>query len=62
MTATVHPPPGSDPGEALLPSPERRAELSAFGGLLFELYGPDRRTWPHPDAWPWEMLPRAQAA
>jgi hypothetical protein len=45
-----------------MPSPERQAELSAFGDRLFELYGPDRSAWPHPDAWPWDALPSPQAA
>ena len=58
----VHPPAGSDPDQASIPSPERRADLSAFAGRLFELYGDDRSAWPHPDAWPWEMLPWARAA
>ena len=44
------------------PSPERRAALSAFAGLLFGLYGPDRGTWPHPDAWPWAALQSPRAA
>jgi hypothetical protein len=51
-----------DPDPAALPPPARRAELSAFAGLLFDLYGPDRSAWPHPDAWPWERLPGARAA
>lgn len=53
--ATVIPLPAPcDP--AALPSPERRAALSAFAGLLFDLYGDDRTAWPHPDAWPWDAL------
>lgn len=62
MPATVHPPPDSAPCEASMPPPARRAALSAFAGLLFDLYGDDRGTWPHPDAWPWHMLQEQQAA
>jgi len=47
------------PARLPVPSPARQAELSAFAGLLFEMYGPVRATWPHPDAWPWGLLPGA---
>jgi hypothetical protein len=62
MPATVSPPADSDPDLASMPPPARRADLSAFSDRLFDLYGPDRSAWPHPDAWPWEMLPPARAA
>lgn len=45
-----------------VPSPERQAALSAFAGVLFERYGPDRATWPHPDRWPWWLLQSPRAA
>lgn len=52
----------TDIGPLPVPSPERLAALFAFADLLFELYGPDRGTWPHPDAWPWEKLQSPRAA
>jgi hypothetical protein len=54
--------PPADDGNAPLPepSPERLAQIFAYVDQLFDSYGPDRGTWPHPDEWPWHLLAGAR--
>lgn len=60
MAVTVHQPAVIPQTPA--PPPAVQSALSAFAGLLFETYGPDRGTWPHPDEWPWQALQSPRAA
>jgi hypothetical protein len=39
-----------------VPSPERLTAIFAFTDALSGLYGPDRRTWPPAEEWPFGLL------